>query len=63
MLQQQRSSLRVVQRAETDTEASLRHGKVLEDSALDVNKRISLALKAARSSAGGSAEKVISGLY
>jgi hypothetical protein len=63
MLQQQRSSLRVVQRAETDTEASLRHGIVLEDSAPDVNKRISSALKAARSSAGGSAEKVISGLY
>jgi hypothetical protein len=63
VLQQQGSRIRFVQRAETDTEASLRGGAKLDDSAPDVNKRIELALNNARKTAGGNAEKVISGLY
>lgn len=39
-LQQRGSLMRFVQRAETDTEASLRGGAILIDSALDVNQRI-----------------------
>jgi hypothetical protein len=63
VLQQQGSQIRFVQRAETDTEASLRGGTKLDDSAPDVNKRIGLALNNARKTAEGKAEKVISGLY
>lgn len=63
VLQQQGRRIRFVQRAETDTEASLRGGARLTDSAPDVNKRIELALNNARKTAGGNAEKVISGLY
>ena len=62
-LQQRCSLMRFVQRAETDTEASLRGGAKLTDSAPDVNKRITLALNNARAITKGDAASVISELY
>jgi hypothetical protein len=62
-LQQRYSLMRFVQRAETDTEATLRGSTKLIDSAPDVNKRITQAINNARAIAKGNAALVISGLY
>lgn len=62
-LQQKELKTGIIQRAETDTRATIHSGVHLDDSADDVNKRINQALTKARKTAKGKAEKIIKGLY
>lgn len=62
-LQQRGSSTAVIQRAETDTRATILSGTTLIDTVSDVNARINKALRNARITAKGKPELVIQGLF